>query len=97
MSSIIIKESQLVKLLETAMDLDIYVQPIEPMKPGQNDNVIDALEEIKDRAEEIVMMAEKGIEIGKDVKREIFKLSDLFKKSYEKVKFIDKSDIVPML
>lgn len=96
MTSIIIKESQLAKLLETAMDLDIYVQPIEPMIPGGNDDIIDTLEEIKDRAKEIVMMAEKGGKISGDVKRELFKLSDLFKKTYEKLKFVDKSEIVPM-
>lgn len=96
MSSIIIKETQLTKLLETAMDLDIYVQPVEPMVPGQNNDLIEALEEIKNKAQEIAMMAEKGFKFSEDAKREIFKLADSFEKNYEKVKFVDKIDIVPM-
>lgn len=96
MSSIIIKESQLVKLLETAMDLDIYVQPITPPTPGQNDDFIDSLDEIRDKIKELSMMAQTGKQINQEQKREIFKLVDQLKKIYEKVKFVDKSDIVPM-
>lgn len=96
MSSILIKESQLVKLVETAMDLDIYVQPIDAMVPGQNDNFINALENIKSKIEELYSLASNGEKINLSQKREIFRLVDLFNKIYEKIKYVDKSDIVPM-
>ena len=96
MSSIIIKEAQLVKLMETAMDLDIYVQPIDQPIPGQNDDFIESLEEIKHKIDEITAMSKNGKEIDPSLKRQIYQLVDLFNKSYEKIKFVDKSDIVPM-
>jgi len=97
MSSIIIKETQLVKLVETAMDLDIYVQPINPMIPGQNDDFQDALEDVKNKIEELLSSAQVGKKIDLEQKREIFRLVDLFNKIYEKIKYVDKSDIVPMI
>ena len=96
MSSIIIKEAQLVKLLETAMDLDIYVQPIDSPVPGQNNDFVGALEDIKSKIEELIMMADTGKEINKSQKSEIYKILDFFNKIYEKVKFVDKSEIVPI-
>lgn len=96
MSSIIVKESQLVKLLETAMDLDIYVQPIDSPIPGENDDFNNSLEDIKQKIEEVIMMAANGKKIDQAQKREIFKLVDLFNKIYEEIKYVDKSDIVPM-
>lgn len=96
MSSIIIKESQLVKLMETAMDLDIYVQPIDSPIPGENDDFNDSLESMKSKIDEIIMMAGTGTKIDQTQKREIYKLLDLFDKTYEKIKFVDKSEIVPM-
>ena len=45
MKTIIITESQLVKLLETAMDLDIYVQPVDYSTSAGNDNLIDSIED----------------------------------------------------
>ena len=96
MSSIIIKESQLVKLLETAMDLDIYVQPVDSPIPGENDDFVDSLEEIKSKIQEIISMALNGEKISQEQKREIFKLVDLFKKTYNNIKFIDKSEVAPI-
>ena len=96
MSSIIIKESQLVKLLETAMDLDIYVQPIDSQIPGKNEDFVDSLEDIKSKVQELIMMANTGKQIDEEQKREIFRLVDLFRNVYDKVKFVDKKDIVPM-
>ena len=96
MSSIIIKESQLVKLLETAMDLDIYVQPVDLPIPGQNDDFVESLEEIKSKITEIISLANNGEKIGQKQKREIFRLVDLFNKTYNNIKFIDKSEVVPI-
>jgi len=97
MSSIIIKESQLVKLIETAMDLDIYVQAVDSPIPGQNDDFIDSLEDIQQKIQEIVMMANNGEKINHQQRGEIFRLLDLFNKVYENIKFVDKSEIVPIL
>lgn len=96
MSSIIIKEAQLVKLMETAMDLDIYVQPIDQPIPGQNDDFIESLEEIKYKIIEMIAMTNTGMEIDESLKRQIFQLVDSFNKIYEKIKYVDKSDIVPI-
>ena len=96
MSSIIIKESQLIKLMETAMDLDIYVQPIDSPIPGKNEDFVDSLEDIKSKVQELIMMANTGKQIDEEQKREIFRLVDLFRNVYDKVKFVDKKDIVPM-
>ena len=96
MSSIIIKESQLIKLMETAMDLDIYVQPIDSPIPGKNEDFVDSLEDIKSKVQELIMMANTGKQIDEEQKREIFRLVDLFRNVYDKVKFVDKRDIVPM-
>lgn len=96
MSSIIIKESQLIKLMETAMDLDIYVQPIDSPIPGKNEDFVDSLEDIKSKVQELIMMANTGKQIDEERKREIFRLVDLFRNVYDKVKFVDKRDIVPM-
>lgn len=92
MSSIIIRESQLVKLLETAMDLDIYVQPIEPMLPGSNDDLISTLDSLKSRAQEILQMAENNVKIRDEAKREIFRIFDQFMRAYEMIKYVDISE-----
>lgn len=97
MSSIIVKESQLVKLIETAMDLDIYVQPVDSPVPGQNDDFVDSLEDIQQKIKELIMMANNGEKINHEQRGEIFSLLDLFNKVYENIKFVDKSEIVPML
>lgn len=96
MTSIIITEEQLVKLMETAMDLDIYVQPVEPMTPGSNNDFVDTLEQMKSKIEELSMMAENGKDIGQQDKMKIYKLWDLFNKVYENIKYVDKKDVVPM-
>jgi len=92
MATIIIKESQLVKLCETAMDLDIYVQPVEPMVPGTNDDLISTLESLRDRAQEILQMAENNVKIREEGKREIYRIFDQFMKAYEMIKYVDKSE-----
>jgi hypothetical protein len=97
MSSIIVKESQLVKLIETAMDLDIYVQPVDSPVPGQNDDFVDSLEDIQQKIKELIMMANNGEKINHEQRGKIFSLLDLFNKVYENIKFVDKSEIVPML
>lgn len=96
MASIIITEQQLVKLMETAMDLDIYVQPIDPMVPGTNDDFTGAMESIKSKIDELIMMTQNGKNIEQQNKIEIYKLLDLINKVYEKIKYVDKKDVVPM-
>ena len=96
MASIIITEEQLVKLMETAMDLDIYVQPIDPMITGSNNDFINTLEQIKSKIDELSMMSNNGKDIGQQNKMELFKLFDLFNKVYENIKYVDKKDVVPM-
>lgn len=60
MSSIIITNTQLVKLVETAMDLDIYVQPINQPFSNGNQDVVDSLDEMIDKSQELKSMFETG-------------------------------------
>jgi len=46
MKKIILKESQLIKLIETAMDLDIYSQPSQIDTNNGNLDVVDTVEDI---------------------------------------------------
>ena len=78
------------------MDLDIYVQPVDWPIPGQNDDFVESLEEIKSKITEIISLANNGEKIGQEQKREIFRLVDLFNKTYNNIKFIDKSEVVPI-
>ena len=58
---VIISESQYKKLVETgsnsaAMDLDIYVQPMQTDTDNGNIDVVDASEEVIDKLEELISM-----------------------------------------
>jgi hypothetical protein len=62
---VIISESQYKKLVETgsnsaAMDLDIYVQPMDTDTDNGNIDVIDASEEVIDKLEELISMFKGG-------------------------------------
>lgn len=89
MTSIIITETQLVKLVETAMDLDIYVQPIDQPFSNGNQDLEDTLSEIIDKAKELRSMLETGKKTYYDSKSELYKVLDDFNKVYDSIKFGD--------
>lgn len=87
MAKYIIKESQYQKILETgaanaAMDLDIYVQPIDRDTSHGNENVIDSIENICSKLNELKSSFETGKKIPLELKNTIFKLDDDIKKIY---------------
>jgi hypothetical protein len=60
MKKIILKESQLIKLIETAMDLDIYSQPSQIDTNNGNLDVVDTVEDIISKLEELLYMLKSG-------------------------------------
>ena len=87
MSEIIISEKQLAKLIETAMDLDIYVQPKSFDTSNGNEDVEGSLKEMISKMEEILMMFKNGKKVFPEEKSELFKNFDNFNSIYEKIKF----------
>lgn len=90
MSDFIISEKQFKRLIETgsnsaAMDLDIYVQPVERDTSDGNENIIDSLESIKNKVDELKNMFETGKKIKYSTRNEIHKLLDDFNDLYESI------------
>jgi hypothetical protein len=88
MREIIITEKQLVKLLEVAMDLDIYVQPVHYDTSNGNENLESSIKEMISKLNEIHQMFETGKKIFPDQKTELFKVLDSLNQIYEKIKYI---------
>lgn len=81
MTKVIITEKQFKKLIETgaanaAMDLDIYVQPVNYDTSNGNENLEDSLEEILQKLKELKSMFAVGKKIEPKVKGEIFNVVD---------------------
>lgn len=91
MSRIVILESQYKRIFETgsnsaAMDLDIYVQPVDRDTDNGNENVIESIDDMCLKMKEIENMFEQGKKIPQEIKFEIFKLQDSFNKIYDVIK-----------
>lgn len=89
MKTIIITEKQLVKLLETAMDLDIYVQPMDYSTSSGNNDLNDSIDEMILKLKEMKSMFETGKTISSESKKVFFDLNNQINKIYEKTKFQD--------
>lgn len=87
MSEIIISEKQLAKLIETAMDLDIYVQPKSFDASNGNENIEETLEDIIGKIQELLNMFKTGKKIFPEDKSKLFESLDYFQEIYEKIKF----------
>jgi len=92
MSKIIITESQYKKLLETgsnsaAMDLDIYVQPMQIDTDNGNIDVVDATEDIIDNLEELVAMFKSGKKTPEETKRKLYKALDDLNDTHAEIKY----------
>jgi hypothetical protein len=72
MKTIIISESQLVKLLETAMDLDIYVQPMNYSTSTGNNDLIDSIEDNISKLNELKQMFKTGKTISTESEAEFY-------------------------
>jgi hypothetical protein len=87
MGKIILKESELIKLIEIAMDLDIYSQSMETPVGRRNANSEDSIQEIMDKLKEILYILQSNKEISSYVKNDIFKNVDNINNLYDKIKY----------
>ena len=91
MKKIILKESQLIKLIETAMDLEIYSQPSQIDTNNGNLDVVDTVENIISKLEELLYMLKSGKKINTNSKSEIFKTFDNINKTFSNIKYNSQS------
>lgn len=87
MSTIIIKESQLIKLMETAMDLDIYVQPKNFSASNGNEDLEGTIEDSIQKLQELQSMFKSGRKVSTESEGDFFKILDELNKVYDKVKY----------
>jgi hypothetical protein len=87
MSKILIKESDLIKLIETAMDLDIYIQPISFDTDNGNQNLMDSTELIVNKLKELLFMLKSGKKINYQNKNQIFSELDDLNDLFDRIKF----------
>lgn len=89
MSKIIIKESDLVKLIETAMDLDIYVQPMKYDTDNGNKDIEQSTEEIVSKLKELLYMFKTGKKTTTTLSGDLYGVLDQINDLYDKIKYED--------
>lgn len=89
MSKIIIKESELVKLIEIAMDLDRYVQQSNYDTNNGNESLEQSIESIIDRLKELLGMFKYGKKIPTTTSSELYGVMDKINNIYNEIKFED--------
>jgi len=93
MLKVIITESQYKRLFEqqgsnsVAMDLDIYIQPMQTDTDNGNLDVIDATEDIIDNLEELVAMFKSGKKTSSELKGKIYKALDDINQTHSDIKY----------
>jgi hypothetical protein len=89
MPSYLLSERQLKKILETAQDLDRYIQPLgQPSDNGHGD-VQDTLKSISDKSEELLSMIKGGKKVPTELQSKFHEFLDNFDKIYSLVKYED--------
>jgi dihydroorotase len=92
MSKFIIKESQYQKLIEqtsnsSAMDLDIYSQPMTTASDNGNSDVEDAVDDIISKMNELRSMLKSGKQIHTESKTQIFHDLDQINRTFSNIKY----------
>jgi len=87
MSSIIINESELVKLVEVAMDISRYREPIQYSNGEENKSAEDATKDIIQILNELLSIIQSNRRISPQEKSMIFKSYDILKNTHDKIKF----------
>jgi dihydroorotase len=89
MSKIILTESQLKRLTEqgVAMDLDIYSQPMTTSSDNGNSDVEDAVDDIISKMGELKSMLKSGKKIRPESKTEIFHSLDHINQTFSNIKY----------
>ena len=91
MKKIILRESELIKLIETAMDLDIYSQPTTVSPNNGNLDTEDTIEDIMSKLKELLSMLKSGKKITDQSKGEVFKNFDNINKTFSNIKYNSQS------
>ena len=87
MPKIILKESELIKLIEVAMDLDIYNQPSTVDTNNGNQDAEETIEQIIDKLKELLYMLNSGKQINTELKGEIYRNLDDINNTYNNIKY----------
>lgn len=86
MKKILIKESELIKLIETAMDLDIYSQEPNVSTGGPNKDAEQSVEDIISKLKELLNMLQSGKKVDTSLKSKIYKNLDDLNSTFEEIK-----------
>lgn len=87
MPKIILKESELIRIIEVAMDLDIYSQPSTVDTNNGNQDEEETIEQIIEKMKEILYMLNSGKQIHTDSKNDIYRNLDELNKTYNNIKY----------
>ena len=87
MTSMLINESELVKLVEVAMDISRYREPIQYSDGTENKNVEDATEDIISILKELLFIIQSNRNLTPQDKSMIFKSYDQLRKTHDKIKY----------
>ena len=88
MAKILIKESDLIKLIEvSAMDLDIYSQEPNVSTGSPNKDAEQSVEDIISKLKELLNMLQSGKNINSILKSNIYKNLDDINTTYSKIKY----------
>lgn len=91
MKTILITEKQFQRLIETgsnsaAMDLDIYVQPVDYDTSTGNSNLEDSLDEVMGKLKELNSLFKVGKKIKQGTKNKLFSVVDQLNSIYNTAK-----------
>jgi hypothetical protein len=86
MRKILIKESELIKLIETAMDLDIYSQEPNVSTGSPNEDAEQSVEEIISKLKELLNMLQSGKKVDTTLKGKIYRNLDNLNSTFEEIK-----------
>lgn len=84
---ILIKESELVTLIETAMDLDKYTQLPNFSSGDGNQDAEQSVEEIIEKLKELLNMLQSGKEVDTTLKGRIYRNLDDLNKTFSNIKY----------
>ena len=87
MRKVLLKESELVKLIETAMDLDIYSQNMTTPARRPTEDAEETAEEIIEYLKELISMMKGGKEVSTPLRQSIYKNLDDIKNTYQNIKY----------
>lgn len=87
MGKVILKESQLIKLIEVAMDISRYRDPIYVPTGGENKDIEETTGEIISRLKELLSFFQSNRNITTQEKLELYKSFDDLNSLYNKIKY----------